>query len=85
MTDTNPAPKLSRSQQLLNRYKDEVKREKEEARELDRDQKILLGSAMIAAMKNEPEAVAVITAWVDKYTTKPNDRRRVAEWLPQQA
>ncbi len=75
--------KLSRAQQLLNRYKDEVKREKEAARERDRDQKILLGAAMIAAMKDDPALRDQVAALLDKYTTKPNDRRRVAQWLPQ--
>ncbi len=79
MTDTQ---KLTRAQQFLNRYKDEVKKEKQEARERDRDQKILLGAAMIAAIKDDPEAQEQISAWLDKYTTKPNDRRRVEQWLP---
>ena len=75
--------KLSKSQQLFNRARDARKKEQQEERNADRDRKILLGAAMIAAMKHEPEAAATIAAWVDKYTTKPNDRRRVIEWLPQ--
>ena len=76
--------KLTKSQQLFNRARDQRKREKEAERDADRDRKILLGAAMIAAMSHEPESRDTITGWLDKYTTRPNDRRRVAEWLPQQ-
>ena len=74
--------KLTRSQQLFNRAKDALKAEKVAERNADRDRKILLGAAMIAAMSHQPETRETIGALLDKYTTKPNDRRRVEQWLP---
>jgi hypothetical protein len=75
--------KPSRAEQLLNRYRDEVKREKERNRKLDDGRKIVLGGCLIAAMRDDPALRDQVGKLVDKYVTKPGDRTRVEQWLPQ--
>ncbi len=82
-TAATDSKKPSRAEQLLNRYKDAVRAEKERDRKEDAARKIVLGGTVIAAMEDDPALREQIAGLLDKYATKPGDRRRIEQWLPQ--
>jgi hypothetical protein len=75
--------KISKSQQLLAKYKDQRQREKLEAKKFEDKRKIILGGTVIAAARENPEFARQFSHLIEKYV-RQDDRKYVTGWLPAQ-